>query len=337
MKRFEHAILMKNYIGKKILITGGGGYIGSALVGKFCGIDCKLVVMHKVNKGLIEKNVEEYLHSSLNDTLVEIVCGDISQKKTWENIISPDIDIIFHLAAVEYSPDGNIMQDFNINAISVLRMLETCVEKSCNPKIVFSSSTNIFGDAGELIVDENTESRPLAEWSAHKLLAENYLKIFSDRLGMKTVTLRLPNVYGPVLRKNVMNRMVMNKVIQHGIKNRRLILFNNRNCYRDFLYIEDIVDAFMRAGLMSGCDCDGRYFVIGSKRLTTIAEVWTIISDEIGKIPISINDNDKLSPMEMRSFTGNYHKFNSATGWKPGVDLETGIRRTVEEVKKTFL
>ena len=85
---------------------------------------------------------------------------------------------------------------------------------------------------------------------------------------------------------------------------------------------------------MSGCDWDGRYFVIGSKRLTTIAEVWTIISDEIGKIPISINDNDKLSPMEMRSFTGNYHKFNSATGWKPGVDLETGIRRTVEEVKK---
>ena len=72
---------MKNYIGKKILITGGGGYIGSALVGKFCGIDCKLVVMHKVNKGLIEKYVEEYLHSSLNDTLVEIVCGDISQKK----------------------------------------------------------------------------------------------------------------------------------------------------------------------------------------------------------------------------------------------------------------
>ena len=154
---------------------------------------------------------------------------------------------------------------------------------------------------------------------------------------MKTVTLRLPNVYGPVLRKNVMNRMVINKVIQYGIKNRRLILFNNRNCYRDFLYIEDIVDAFMRAGLMSGCDCDGRYFVIGSKRLTTIAEVWTIISDEIGKIPISINDNDKLSPMEMRSFTGNYHKFNSATGWKPGVDLETGIRRTVEEVKKNFL
>ena len=88
---------------------------------------------------------------------------------------------------------------------------------------------------------------------------------------------------------------------------------------------------------MSDDDCDGRYFVIGSKRLITIADVWAIISDEIGKIPISINDSHILSPIEMRSFTGNYHKFNSAAGWKPEVDLETGIRRTVEEVKKTFL
>ena len=328
---------MNDYVGKTVLITGGGGYIGSALLEKFCDVDCRIIVMCRVKPSPFERNEERCSGQKQNSLPIEVVYGDITHKKIWDNVITPEVDIIFHLASAEYEPDGNTQQDLNVNAISVLHLLQACVEKKCYPKIIFSSSTNIFGRVDKLVVDEETENKPLAEWSAHKLLAENYLKIFSDRLGIKTVTLRLPNVYGPVLRKNVMNRMVMNKVIQYGIKNRRLILFNNRNCYRDFLYIEDIVDAFMRAGLMSGCDCDGRYFVIGSKRLTTIAEVWTIISDEIGKIPISINDNDKLSPMEMRSFTGNYHKFNSATGWKPGVDLETGIRRTVEEVKKTFL
>ena len=128
--------------------------------------------------------------------------------------------------------------------------------------------------------------------------------------------------------------MVLNKVIQSGIQNGGLTLYNNRNCYRDFIYIEDIVNAFVGAGLMSDDDYDGRYFVIGSKRLITIADVWAIISDEIGKIPISINDSHILSPIEMRSFTGSYHKFNAATDWKPEVNLETGIKLTVKELRR---
>ena len=326
---------MNNYVGKTVLITGGGGYIGSALLEKFCAVDCRIIVMCRHRDHRWDKLSRDMRAITKQNSLpVEIVYGDITKKKTWDDVITLEVDIIFHLASAEYEPDGNTRQDLNVNAVSVLHLLQTCVEKKCDPKIIFSSSTNIFGRVDKLVVDEGAGDEPLAEWSAHKLLAENYFKIYSGRFGVRTVTLRLPNVYGAVPRKDVINRMVLNKVIQYGIKNRRLILFNNRKCYRDFLYIEDIVVAFMRAGLMSDDDCDGRYFVIGSKRLITIADVWAIISDEIGKIPISINDSHILNPIDMRSFTGNYHKFNAATDWKPEISLETGIKLTVKELRR---
>jgi len=325
---------MNDYVGKTILITGGGGYIGSALLEKFCAVDCRTIVMCRVKPSPFEKNEERFSGQKQNSLPDEVVYGDITQKKIWGDVITPEIDIIFHLASAEYEPDGNTRQDLNVNAISVLHLLQTCVEKKCYPKIIFSSSTNIFGIVDKLVVDEETESKPLAEWAAHKLLAENYFKIYSSRFGVRAVTLRLPNVYGAVPRKDVINRMVLNKVIQDGIQNGGLTLYKNRNCYRDFIYIGDIINAFVGAGLMSDDNCDGRYFVIGSKRLITIADVWAIISDEIGRIPISINDSHILSPIETRSFTGDYHKFNAATDWKPEVNLETGIKLTVKELRR---
>ena len=290
-----------NYINKAILVTGATGYIGSVLVEKFKSIDCDLIVL----------------------------TDDISKKETWNNVIDKNIDFIFHLAAAEVDRETP-ERDLNINAVSVLHMLQTCVEKDCNPRIVFSSSTNIFGNTEYEVVDENITSNPPAEWSAHKLLAENYLKIYSDKYGLKTVTLRLPNVYGPVPRKEVMNRMVINKVIQYGIENKQLKLYKNKDCYRDYIFVDDVVDAFFKIGLSS--IFDGRFFVVAPEKITTISEVWNTIADEIGDVSISVDNSVELNPIEMRSFVGNSKELTKATGWKPEIDLETGIKLTIEDL-----
>ena len=274
-----------SYVGKTILITGGTGYIGSLLVESFNSIDCTVIVS----------------------------TDDVSSKSTWEDVINPNIDFVFHLAAVEVGYE-TVERDLNVNTVSVLHMLQTCVEKKCNPKIIFSSSTNIFGMVDENIVNENTQSNPPAEWAAHKLLAENYLRIYSSRYGLKTTILRLPNVYGPVPKRETINRMVINKVIRYGIENKQLKLYGNKECYRDFLFVEDVVGAFMKIGLADDKIFDGSFFVVGSSELVTISDV-------------------ELNPIEMRSFVGDYTKLSKVVSWKPEVNLETGIERTVKDLR----
>ena len=299
----KRVIRLNSYKGLNILVTGGTGYIGSALVQSLKSTNCNLILSTK----------------------------DVSKKETWNDIITDEIDIIFHLAGVEVGHETP-ERDLNVNSVSVLHMLETCVEKGCNPKIVFSSSTNIFGNVEEDIVNEKTISNPPAEWSAHKLLAENYLKIYSDKYGLKTVALRLPNVYGPVPRKEVMNRMVINKVIQYGIENKQLKLYKNKDCYRDYIFVDDVVDAFLKIGLSS--TFDGRFYVVGTEKLTTISEVWNVIADEIGDVSISVDNSVELNPIEMRSFGGNSKELTKVTGWKPEIDLKTGIKLSVESIKE---
>ena len=179
---------MTSYEGLNILITGSTGYIGSTLVKSFNSIDCNLIIS----------------------------TGDVSKKETWNDIIKDDIDIIFHLAAVEVEHETP-ERDLNVNSVSVLHMLQTCVEKRCNPKIIFASSTNVFGIVNEDKVNENTNAKPPAEWSAHKLLSEHYLKIYNEKFGLKSIILRLPNIYGPVRDKDI-NRKTSGSLIARVIK-----------------------------------------------------------------------------------------------------------------------
>ena len=126
--------------------------------------------------------------------------------------------------------------------------------------------------------------------------------------------------------------MVINKVIKYGIENKQLKLYSNKDCYRDFIFVEDVVDAFMKIGLADDDVFDGSFFVVGSNELVTISDVWNIITDKIGEVSTLVDDVE-LNPIEMRSFVGDYTKLNEAVGWKPKVNLETGIERTVEDLR----
>lgn len=294
---------MIEYKNKKIAVTGYNGYIGSALCNRLKKYDCDV-------------------------TRVNI---DISKsEEVFKFFSDKDFDILFHLAAspVPYT----IGKEQKTNDI----LLEREVNSSCmlylhkvlkNTKVVFLSSTNVFGDVDVDVVDENTKDNPQSLWASHKILAENYLNIlFED-----SICLRIPNIYGvdDIDSKSVL-KPIINKVIDLALKNKKLTLYKNKSCFRDYIHIYDMIDAILMAGLFKG---NKKYYVLGCKEKTTIFDVWNIISENLHNIPIDYN-NKELNMMETRSYTANYDAFSNLTGWCPKITMKDGIHDTVKKLEE---
>ncbi len=298
----------KYYNNKKIGITGYAGYIGSALYYELKELNCYL----------------------------KCIDVDVSNREEVKKVLEKNkFDIIFYLASAELPHNSakidDIMLQREVNSSSLLYFYD--VVKDLDTKIVFTSSTNIYGRVEVDTVDENTKENPQSIWSIHKLLAENYINhLFKD-----FSILRLPNVYG-VNNKMVKNNLnlevimkpVINRVIKAGMSESRLHLFQNKDCLRDYLYIDDVVHAL----LLSGIYCsDEKYYVLGSSDKKTISNVWEIISEKLNGILIEYDDIN-LDLMEMRSYIGDYSLFNQFTGWNPKVNLQEGISETIKNLKK---
>jgi len=322
--------ILDQYTDKTILITGGSGYIGSALTQAFSRIDCNLK--------LLFRSSENSWKPKLNKANVSLLYGDVSYRQLWETILN-DVDYVFHLAAVEGVE--NFRREIEVNAISMLHLLDVCCSIKKFPKIVYSSSANIFGNVKENPVNETFRDNPASTWSIHKLLAEQYLRVYYEKCNINSVILRLSNVYGPVPYENVMTRMVLNKVIHLALNGETLNLYNNHNCVRDYIFIDDVVRAFLLAGSIEDHLCEGQFYVIGSQEGKLISDVWKLIakkvSDKINKeVNIKTNESVKLEPMAMRNFISDITCFNKATGWYPSITLEKGVESTVNALLGTL-
>ena len=103
---------------------------------------------------------------------------------------------------------------------------------------------------------------------------------------------------------------------------------------RDYVFVDDVVNAFLLAGLLPSEVCDGRYFVIGGGENKTIMEVWKMIADAIGDVTITRDDSVKLKAIDMRNFIADTTYFSNITGWHPAIYLQEGIETTVDYLKK---
>ena len=278
---------MKNILNKlsdkKILITGANGYIGNQI------------------KSVLNKN----------NIYPKTSSGDLSYKKVWKKNLEKETDIIFHLAAAEGKD-----KDISMNSKSVLALLEVCVEMEIKPKIIFASSTNVFGLTDKRVINEKVKSLPLSEFSAHKILGENYLKQFYKKYKIPSIILRIPNIYGP-----------------SSIKKKNLKLFNNRNFLRDFLYIDDVVNAFLICSLINKKFYDAKFYILSSQEKTTILDVWKIILNKTNNKNLTIDNKNLLSPMEYRNFTADSSKFRSLTNWNSKTKISKGIDLTIDFLK----
>lgn len=284
-----------------VLVTGGHGYLGSALV-----------------RALRERAIVVAPSKS------EL---DVSSDTAWLNHVV-GVDVVYHLAARE-TPNqlpADSDADYRVNAGSILALARACTSARCFPRIIFASSTNLVGCPTSVPIDEATPPDPLTLYAIHKYAAERYLGLVSDRFD--SVTLRLPNIYGTVGNSELDRRMVVNRMIERGLAGDELTLFANRQCVRDFLHVDDVVKA-----LIAAADIDAKgasLFVIGSGVGVALETLVHLIASSTSKgVHIRLDDERALGPAEWRNIIVNASAFAEATGWRPELDLEAGISKTI--------
>jgi len=322
--------ILPYYSGKRILVTGAGGYLAWNLVNSLKNASCTII--------RLSRNGD--LPAVDGKAKVIDVCGNISEIEIWDKVVD-DIDIIFHFAAQTSVPaaDKNPVEDFRINVLPMLNMLQMCRDKKVKPIIVFAGTVTEAGITKALPVNENCEDHPITVYDLHKLMAENYLKFYCGLGTVKSVTLRLSNVYGPGPRSSSSDRGIMNMMMRKALNGEALTIFGKGDCLRDYVFIDDVISAFLVSPVNIE-KLNGRHFVIGSGKGYTISEAVRLIAEQAELMLKKRVEMKHIIPpseqpaIDSRNFVADVKQFSQAAGWQSCYSLSGGIKITLDFFNK---
>jgi UDP-glucose 4-epimerase len=320
---------MKSFLNKQILITGGAGYLATNILCLLKDINCRIIRFDRPDKNFmpLKGNFE-----------VKNVVGDIRDKNIWISLLA-NVDIVFHLAAQTsvYIAAEDPCADFEINVLPILHLLETCKKNQWHPDILFSGTVTEAGLTEKLPVGESHRDQPITIYDLHKLMAENYLKHYAREKIVHGCILRLANVYGPGPKSSSADRGILNRMIRKAISGEPLTLYGMGNYIRDYIYVEDVASAFLKAAVHIE-ELDTKHHIIGSGVGHTVADAFNLII-ELAAIKtgqrvdlLHVDPPNNLNPIELRNFIANTSSFSNITGWKPNYSLKSGIGHTINSL-----
>jgi len=256
---------MKERLGRRMLATGAAGFIGSHLAERLRSMGLEVVGIDNFINGY-----EENLAALKRDPGFKLVRGDILNPKDLSNACD-GVDSVIHMAAqpsVAKSAE-NPMEDFEVNAVGTLNVLE-CARKVDAKVVLLASSSTVYGDA-ELPTPEDHPLRPISNYGASKAAAEAYCCSYSSLYGIRTASLRYYNIYGPRSRKGVMFDLL--KKLQ--LDKKKLEVLGTGNQTKDYLYIDDAVDATLLVATKG--KLKGEAYNIGSGQSYNVKELVKIM------------------------------------------------------------
>lgn len=255
---------------KKILITGGLGFIGSYIADELIDGNEVLIIDNK-STGKVE-NLQNINHENL--TLIEKDLNDADL----DDLLT-DVDYVFHLAAMASVPLSieNPLECVENNMYATIKLINACKNNNVK-KIIFSSSSSVYGDNTNIPLKESEYPLPKSPYAASKASGELFLKTYYEAYGLNYISLRYFNVFGPKQDKNSQYAAVIPNFITALLEGEQPIIYGDGEQTRDFIYIRDVVNANIKA---AESDYNGIINVASGKK-TTINELYKIISETLG-------------------------------------------------------
>lgn len=315
--------LQKKFFHKKVLVTGGLGFVGSNLARELLESGAEVT--------LVDSLIPEYGGNLFNiagiEDKVKVNISDVRDEYSMRYLVKGQ-DFLFNLAGQTSHMDSmqDPMTDLEINCRSQLSILEVCREYNPEVKIVFASTRQIYGKPDHLPVAENHSLRPVDVNGVNKMAGEWYHILYNNVYGIRACALRLTNTYGPRMRIKDARQTFLGEWIRLLLEDKPFEVWGGEQL-RDFTYVDDAVIAFLTSAASE--EANGQIFNLGGERAYSLHELAQLCVKVYGKGKFATRtfpaDRKRI---DVGDYYADYSKISSILNWKPVSSLEEGLRKT---------
>ncbi len=303
---------------RKIVVTGGAGFIGSNLARELA-YENHVAVFDNLSTGHL-KNIQDLMDSNK----IEFIEGNITNLDLLRKIFK-DVSHVFHEAAIPSVP-RSVKDPIKSNYVNINGTLNVLVaaRDSGVEKVVYASSSSVYGDTPTLPKKEDMKPHPLSPYAVSKLTAEYYCKVFTEIYNLPTSSLRYFNVYGPRQDPSSEYAAVIPKFITSLSNDNPPIIYGDGKQTRDFTFIDDVVNANI---LAAESKATGVYNIAGGKR-TSINDLAKSIMEIVGKNLDLVYDDPQ--PGDVKHSLADISKAKEKLNYEPKVNLKNGLEKTLK-------
>jgi UDP-glucose 4-epimerase len=302
-------------MGKRYLVTGAAGFIGSAIAKKLINDNNDVWTIDNLTTGFLNNLPNE----------INFIEGNCQDDKSIKKLMNTKFDAIIHFAGQssgEISFDDPVF-DLRTNCESTLKLIQYGLSTGCN-RFLYASSMSVYGDVSDKGIPETYPCNPLSFYGVGKLASEHYLRIYQTK-GLQPTSLRIFNVYGPGQNLSNLRQGMVSIYLAQMLSDHKIIVKGSSNRFRDFIYIDDVVQLTML--ILSSEISIGKVYNIGTGVKTTVQDVLNKLIKIYGKeIKVQFTDStpgDQLGIIADIQLLNTNLKFNNLT------DFDSGLKQMV--------